>query len=224
MFLQNKIFNNFVYSILLNKHNFSSSRPILILTSKTRLLISVYYFEIIVEGKVFTLLQMCIILYSNDITFRSLIAQYLHFLANQKCVRKTNQNCPNIQLTNKIKENKKNLLMYLFTPCYEKNKLEMEMFRGKTNKNFCLNWSSHLYHEKYIIELKNVIQNFIQIQILICFHQKSLHDELDYLKKFFIKINDYSHNLVNDVKKLELERTKKCKKINEKLSTIGRPN
>lgn len=53
--------------------------------------------------------------------------------------------------------------MYLFTPCYEKNKLEMEMFRGKTNKNFCLNWSSHLYHEKYIIELKNVIQNFIQI-------------------------------------------------------------
>lgn len=63
----------------------------------------------------------------------------------------------------KLKKTKKKLLMYLFTPCYEKNKLEMEMFRGKTNKNFCLNWSSHLYHEKYIIELKNVIQNFIQI-------------------------------------------------------------
>ena len=53
--------------------------------------------------------------------------------------------------------------MYLFTTRYEKNKLEMEMFRGKINKNFCLNWSSHLYHEKDIIELKNVIQNFIQI-------------------------------------------------------------
>lgn len=63
----------------------------------------------------------------------------------------------------KLKKTKKKMLMYLFTTRYEKNKLEMEMFRGKINKNFCLNWSSHLYHEKDIIELKNVIQNFIQI-------------------------------------------------------------
>ena len=51
-----------------------------------------------------------------------------------------------------------------------------------------------------------ILKNLIQRSILICFDEKLLEDELNYLRNIFIIANEHTPKLANNIIKKELEK------------------
>ena len=74
-------------------------------------------------------------------------------------------------------------------------KHEPTVFRKETNTDVYINWNSHVPMQWEIGTLKNLVK----ISILICSDQHVLLKQVDYLRKVFVKINDYPSKTVEHI-------------------------
>ena len=80
--------------------------------------------------------------------------------------------------------------------------LRQQFYKKETNTDIYINWNSHARMQWKIDTLKNLVKR----SIIICFDQDLLQKEVDYLRKVFVKINDYLTITLENIIENELQK------------------
>ena len=95
--------------------------------------------------------------------------------------------------------------------------LRQQFYKKETNTDIYINWNSHARMQWKIDTLKNLVKR----SIIICSDQDLLQKEVGYLRKVFVKINDYLtitlENIIeNELQKENVNTTNNHKEIQKK--------
>ena len=80
--------------------------------------------------------------------------------------------------------------------------LRQQFYKKETNTDIYINWNSHARMQWKIDTLKNLVKR----SIIICSDQDLFQKEVDYLRKVFVKINDYLTITLKNIIENELQK------------------
>ena len=110
-------------------------------------------------------------------------------------MKKLNTYHQQIQFTYELEKYQRILFLDVSIRRLTNGKLETTVFRKEANTDVYMNWNSHAPMQWKIGTLKNLVKR----SIIICSDQHLLQEELDYLRKVFVEINDYLSNTVESI-------------------------